>query len=42
MMENKSNFLHKNVGSALNKMNEKVKKNQKIPPADVISGQFKV
>jgi len=26
----------------LTKMNEKVKKNQKIPPADVISGQFKV
>jgi len=42
MLKNKSNFPNKNVGSALKEMDEKVKKNPKIPPVDVIDGRFEV
>jgi len=46
MKNNRSTFPNKHVGSALNEkneqINEKVKKNQKFPPADVVGGQFKV
>jgi len=41
MMKNKSNFPNKR-GKCSQQVNVKVKKNPKIPPADVIGGQFKV
>jgi len=40
--EERKQFSKQKCGKCSLQMNEKVKKNQKIPPEDVIGGRFKV